>query len=58
MIYVGRTRQLGLPRPGYLEAVIAAARELAFPDDYVAALARWLPSGLRARRAPDVGEVA
>jgi len=58
MIYVGRTRQLGLPRPGYLEAVIAAARELAFPDDYVAALARWLPSAPRGRRTPDAGEVA
>jgi gamma-glutamylcyclotransferase (GGCT)/AIG2-like uncharacterized protein YtfP len=58
MVYVARTRQPGLPRPGYLEAVLAAARELEFPTDYVAALARWLPSGLRARRAPDAGEVA
>lgn len=58
MVYVARTRTPGLPRPGYLEAVLAAARELELPDDYVAALARWLPSGLRARRAPDAGEVA
>jgi hypothetical protein len=58
MVYVGRTRRPGLPRPGYLEAVLAAARELELPDDYVAALARWRPSGLRASRAPDAGEVA
>jgi gamma-glutamylcyclotransferase (GGCT)/AIG2-like uncharacterized protein YtfP len=58
MVYVARTRTPGLPRPGYLEAVLAAARELELPDDYVAALARWRPSGLRASRAPDAGEVA
>ena len=58
MIYVARSRTPGLPRPGYLEAVLAAARELELPADYVEALARWLPSGLRARRAPDAGEVA
>src|SRR5262249_2989067 len=52
MVYVARSRTAGLPRPGYLEAVLAAARELAFPDDYIEALARWQPSGLHARRAP------
>jgi gamma-glutamylcyclotransferase (GGCT)/AIG2-like uncharacterized protein YtfP len=51
MVYVGRSRTPGPPRPGYLEAVLAAARELKLPADYVAALARW-------RRAPDTGEVA
>jgi gamma-glutamylcyclotransferase (GGCT)/AIG2-like uncharacterized protein YtfP len=58
MVYVARSRTPGLPRPGYLEAVLAAARELAFPDDYVAALARWQPSGMRPRPVPDAGEVA
>ena len=58
MVYVARTRTPGLPRPGYLEAVLAAARELELPDDYVAALARWLPTAPRGRRAPDAGEVA
>jgi gamma-glutamylcyclotransferase (GGCT)/AIG2-like uncharacterized protein YtfP len=58
MVYVGRSRMPGPPRPGYLEPVLAAARELQFPDEYIAGLARWLPSGLRARRAPDAGEVA
>ena len=58
MVYVARTRTPGLPRPGYLEAVLAAARELELPDDYVVALARWLPSAPRGRRALDAGEVA
>jgi gamma-glutamylcyclotransferase (GGCT)/AIG2-like uncharacterized protein YtfP len=58
MVYLARTRTPGPPRPGYLEAVLAAARELELPADYVAALARWLPSAPRGRRAPDAGEVA
>ena len=53
MIYLARSRTPGLPRPGYLEAVLAAARELDLPRAYIDALARWLPSGLRAARPPD-----
>jgi gamma-glutamylcyclotransferase (GGCT)/AIG2-like uncharacterized protein YtfP len=58
LVYVGRSRAPGLPRPGYLETVLDAARELDFPAAYVDALARWLPSGLRAKRSPDSGAVA
>jgi len=58
MVYVGRTHTPGLPRPGYLEPVIAAARELEFPPAYVDALARWLPSAPRGHHVPDAGEVA
>jgi gamma-glutamylcyclotransferase (GGCT)/AIG2-like uncharacterized protein YtfP len=47
MVYVARSHTPGLPRPGYLEAVIAAARELDFPPAYVEAMARWLPAGAR-----------
>jgi gamma-glutamylcyclotransferase (GGCT)/AIG2-like uncharacterized protein YtfP len=53
MVYVARSRTPGLARPGYLEAVVAAARELDFPPAYVDALARWLPAGARGS-----GEVA
>ena len=31
----------GKPNPGYLELVLAAAREQELPEDYVATLARW-----------------
>ena len=58
MVYVARSHTPGLPRPGYLEAVVAAARELDFPPAYVDALARWQPGGAPAGHAPDTGEVA
>ena len=56
MVYLARSQMPGLPRPGYLKRVLAAARELDFPPAYIDALARWLPSAPRRRRAP--GEVA
>ena len=49
LVYVGRSRVPGRPRPGYLAGVLAAARELDFPPSYVRALARW--AGWRARRS-------
>jgi gamma-glutamylcyclotransferase (GGCT)/AIG2-like uncharacterized protein YtfP len=53
MVYLARSHKPGLPRPGYLEPVLAAARELDFPPAYIEALERWLPSGPRGRRASD-----
>ena len=53
MIYIGRARAPGPPRPGYLELVLAAAEELALPAPYRKGLARMLPSGLRTSRATD-----
>ncbi len=58
IVYIARSRTPGVPRPGYLEAVLAAARELELPADYIAALACGQPSGGRATRPPDTGEVA
>jgi len=55
MVYVARSRTPGLPRRRYFASVLAAARELELPPDYVDALARWLPCGPRTARA---GEVA
>ena len=43
LIYIARPRPTGRPKPGYMEIVVQAARELDLPDDYVASLARWLP---------------
>ena len=45
LVYVGRSRVPGRPRPGYLEDVLAAARELNFPPPYRRALARWAHGG-------------
>ena len=58
LVYIGRSRTLGRPKPGYLDLVLAAARELALPADYVRALARWAPSRWSAARAPEMGELA
>jgi gamma-glutamylcyclotransferase (GGCT)/AIG2-like uncharacterized protein YtfP len=51
LIYVGRSAGTGQPRPGYLEAVTAAAREAGLPADYVAEIKAWSPQ-LGARQAP------
>jgi hypothetical protein len=47
LVYVAGDIEPGPPRPGYLEAIIAAAIEQGFPADYVAAeLRAWLGAGL------------
>jgi cation transport regulator ChaC len=43
LVYVARARPRGVPRPGYMEMVLQAARECELPADYVASLQRWLP---------------
>ena len=58
MVYVGRSRRPGSPRPGYLEAVLDAAREIALPATYIDTLARWLPSDPRGAHMSGAGEVA
>lgn len=42
LVYVGRNAVSGLPRPGYMEAVVAAAREAGLPAGYVRSLAAHL----------------
>ena len=58
LVYIGRSRIAGRPKPGYLDLVLAAARELDLPSDYVASLERWAPSRWSAARAPEMGELA
>ena len=43
LVYIARARPLGVPRPGYMEIVVQAARECELPAHYVARLQRWLP---------------
>jgi AIG2-like family len=45
LIYVGRSPGTGQPRPGYLEEVLAAARDAGLPADYVAEIAAWSGQG-------------
>lgn len=56
LVYVGHGRAEGKPRPGYMELVLAAAREWNLPDDYVRGLARWQASAWRGSRPPETGE--
>jgi len=58
LVYITRPRGKGRPRPGYLELVVAAARDWKFPDAYVRALERWAPSSFSAARAAESGELA
>jgi gamma-glutamylcyclotransferase (GGCT)/AIG2-like uncharacterized protein YtfP len=57
LIYIARPRGRGKPKPGYLELIIAAAREKAFPQAYVRELMRWAASGLNAARSVTTGEI-
>jgi gamma-glutamylcyclotransferase (GGCT)/AIG2-like uncharacterized protein YtfP len=58
LVYLGTAGAFGRPRPGYLEAVIAAAREWRLPKRHIGMLERLLPSGLRAALPADVGELS
>jgi gamma-glutamylcyclotransferase (GGCT)/AIG2-like uncharacterized protein YtfP len=57
LVYVGRQRRDGQPRPGYLEIVVAAARDWSLQPRYVMELSRMLPSGLSAIPARETGEI-
>jgi gamma-glutamylcyclotransferase (GGCT)/AIG2-like uncharacterized protein YtfP len=53
LVYIGQSLDEGPPRPGYLEAVIAAARSVPLPDPYLRSLTALL--GTRAPRDGDTG---
>jgi hypothetical protein len=44
LIYVGRSARPGKPRPGYLEGVLAAARDWDLPADYLFELEHGEPA--------------
>jgi gamma-glutamylcyclotransferase (GGCT)/AIG2-like uncharacterized protein YtfP len=53
LIYVARNRAFGQPQPGYIETVVAAARDAGLPDDYLREIAALAPqAGSRAPPAP------
>jgi hypothetical protein len=43
LVYLARPRPFGRPKAGYMELVLAAAREWRLPRAYVHSLRRWLP---------------
>jgi gamma-glutamylcyclotransferase (GGCT)/AIG2-like uncharacterized protein YtfP len=52
LVYVGRDAGPGRPRPGYMEGVLAAARNAGLPEGYVREIQAWLPSGIKERAEP------
>ena len=45
LVYLGCETEEGLPEPGYMALVVAAARDCGLPEDYVARLVRYAPEG-------------
>lgn len=56
LVYLGRSRSFGKPKPGYMEAVVDAARAAHLPLAYVGNLQRWSPSWSGARET-ETGDV-
>jgi cation transport regulator ChaC len=56
LVYVARARPRGVPRSGYMEIVMTAARECGLPSDYVTSLQRWLPKQPPAAGHRSLGE--
>jgi hypothetical protein len=56
LVYIARERPVGRPRTGYMEVVIAAARVLELPTDYIAALEEWLPKDAADAAQPKFGD--
>ncbi|WP_439497906.1 gamma-glutamylcyclotransferase family protein [Bosea sp. (in: a-proteobacteria)] len=42
LVYVGRSGTVGRPKPGYIEAVIASAKDRGLPEAYIAAMNRFV----------------
>ena len=56
LIYIARPGGEGRAKPGYIELVIAAAREWQLPPIYIASLQQWLPTRPRGASARKLGE--
>jgi cation transport regulator ChaC len=57
LTYIATRKGEGTPRPGYIDVVVAAARDWALPESYSRALKRWSPSGWNGARRKDTGEL-
>jgi AIG2-like family len=57
LVYIASRQGEGIPRPGYIDLVVKAAREWELPAAYIRSLQRWAPSRWRGARARDTGEL-
>ncbi len=55
LVYIARPGGEGRAKPGYLEVVIAAAREWDLPEPYIRSLQRWSTTRWRGPRAGEIG---
>jgi hypothetical protein len=56
LVYLAMRQGAGVPRPGYIALVVAAARDWALPEPYIRSLMRWSPSAWQGARVRDTGE--
>ena len=57
LVYLARPGGEGRPKQGYMELVIAAARDWDFPAPYVRSLEKWTPASSRGPRRLDFGDI-
>jgi hypothetical protein len=57
LVYILRRQGRGKPRPAYVQLVVEAAHDWRLPEFHIRSLQRWSPSGWRARRSKDTGEI-
>jgi hypothetical protein len=55
-VYLGR-RHEGKPKPGYLELIVAAAREWNLPESHIMQLQRWSASAWRGKHPAETGAI-
>jgi cation transport regulator ChaC len=58
LVYIGRSRSAGKPKRGYMESIVAAARDWRLPPDYIRRLSRWMPAGMGGTRELEPGDIA
>jgi hypothetical protein len=56
LVYFARPAGEGRPKPGYIELVVAAAREWDFPESYIRALEDWTPTRAAGPDVRKIGE--
>jgi hypothetical protein len=56
LVYLARPKGEGRPKPGYIELVIAAAREWDLPQDYIRSLERFVPARPRGADTRKIGD--
>jgi IS5 family transposase len=57
LVYIARPNREGRPKAGYMELVVAAAREWKFPEGYIQGLQHWLPAVPGAASTRKLGDI-